>query len=75
MLKDAPQAVIARFAGGEPGAETILFDAVHDEKFRSAIFRLIAQQKSGARRRRADFRLPGRRAAGGGESRPLPPAC
>jgi len=44
--RDAPQAVIARFLAEDPGREAILFDAVHDERFRAALFELMARQKS-----------------------------
>jgi maltose alpha-D-glucosyltransferase/alpha-amylase len=43
---DSPGAVIARFAGEEPEHGAILFDATQDEKFRAALFELMAQQKS-----------------------------
>jgi maltose alpha-D-glucosyltransferase/alpha-amylase len=54
IQRDAPQAVIARFAAQDIGAvsaasplaEAVLFDAVQDEKFRAAIFELMARQKS-----------------------------
>ena len=43
MAQQAPQAVIARFVSDEEG---VLFDAVQDEKFRAAIFDLMAEQKT-----------------------------
>ncbi len=46
IQQDAPQAVIARFAAEDPEHESILFDAVHDEHFRTAIFELMTRQKS-----------------------------
>jgi maltose alpha-D-glucosyltransferase/alpha-amylase len=46
ILQDAPQAVIARFLADEPGQETIVFDAVHDERFRAALFEMMARQKT-----------------------------
>ena len=42
----APQAIIARFLADEAGHEALLFDAVHDERFRAALFELIARQQS-----------------------------
>jgi len=41
---DTPGAVIARFTGED--AESILFDATQDEKFRGALFEVMARQKS-----------------------------
>jgi maltose alpha-D-glucosyltransferase/alpha-amylase len=43
---DAPQAVIARFLADDPADESILFDAVHDERFRTAMFEMMAQHKT-----------------------------
>jgi maltose alpha-D-glucosyltransferase/alpha-amylase len=43
VLQGTPHALITRFAGTE---ETILFDAIWDEKFRSQLFKLIAQRQT-----------------------------
>ncbi len=40
-----PQAVIAQFKNAEE--EQVLFDAIYDERFRAALLRLIAQNRSG----------------------------
>jgi len=42
----ASQAVIARFVADETGKETVLFDAVQDERFRAALFDLMVRQKT-----------------------------
>ncbi len=46
IRQDAPQSVIARFVAEETAQEAILFDAVQDEKFRAALFELMARQQS-----------------------------
>jgi maltose alpha-D-glucosyltransferase/alpha-amylase len=46
IQQDAPQAVIARFLGDDPAHEAVLFDAVQDEKFRAALYELMARQKT-----------------------------
>ena len=46
IRQHAPYAVIAQFAADEAGHEAVLFDAVHDEKFRAALFELMAHGKS-----------------------------
>ena len=46
IQQEAPQAIIARFLAGESADETLLFDAVHDERFRAALFDLIARHQS-----------------------------
>ena len=43
IAKAAPQAVIARFAGGQ---EAILHDAIWDSRFREQLFRVITQRQS-----------------------------
>ncbi|MGA3172084.1 MAG: maltose alpha-D-glucosyltransferase [Chthoniobacteraceae bacterium] len=47
--RDAPRGIIARFLTektDQAAAGAILFDAVHDERFREAIFELMARRKS-----------------------------
>ena len=44
IRQDAPQAVIARFVNED--AESILFDAVHDEHFRAALFEMMPGTKT-----------------------------
>jgi maltose alpha-D-glucosyltransferase/alpha-amylase len=46
IRRDAPQSVIARFIADEPEHEAILFDAVHDEKFRAALYQLMARHET-----------------------------
>jgi maltose alpha-D-glucosyltransferase/alpha-amylase len=46
IRRDAPQAVIARFLADDPAQEAILYDGVHDEKFRTALFELMARQQT-----------------------------
>ncbi|HEX4085022.1 MAG TPA: maltose alpha-D-glucosyltransferase [Chthoniobacteraceae bacterium] len=64
---DAPQAIIARFAGDEP---VVLFDAVHDEKFRAAIYELMAQQTRQRAVRGVVAGFPGAALAEGGAAEP-----
>jgi maltose alpha-D-glucosyltransferase/alpha-amylase len=46
LQRNAPQAIIARFLADDPAHEAVLFDAVQDERFRAAIFELMARKKS-----------------------------
>jgi len=46
IQQQAPQAIIARFLADDPAHEAVLFDAVHDERFRAAIFEIMARKKS-----------------------------
>ena len=59
IQKEAPQAVIARFTGEDAAHEAVLFDAVHDEKFRAGIFELMARQKSQRAQRGVAAGFPG----------------
>jgi maltose alpha-D-glucosyltransferase/alpha-amylase len=46
IQQQAPQAVIARFLADDAAHEAVLFDAVHDERFRAAIFDIMAGKKT-----------------------------
>jgi maltose alpha-D-glucosyltransferase/alpha-amylase len=46
IRRDAPRAVIARYLADDSGHEAILFDAVQDERFRAALFEMMAGQKT-----------------------------
>jgi maltose alpha-D-glucosyltransferase/alpha-amylase len=64
IRQEAPQAIIARFITEQPDQEAILFDAVHDEKFRAALFELMARQKSQRAERGVVAGFPGTLLAG-----------
>jgi maltose alpha-D-glucosyltransferase/alpha-amylase len=46
LQHSVPQGIIARFLADDPAREAVLFDAVHDERFRAALFDLIAHGTS-----------------------------
>ena len=46
VRQEAGQAVVARFIEKESGLEGVVFDAVHDERFRADLFELISEQQS-----------------------------
>ncbi|HEX8311404.1 MAG TPA: putative maltokinase, partial [Chthoniobacteraceae bacterium] len=58
LLAESQQAVLAQ----SPGGDQVIYDAVHDEHFRTALLELVA--RGGARGNRAPHRLVGERGAG-----------